>query len=214
MPTNWSKKKSRIRRRTKRALLPFVSLLSTPASVSAPCTPATTSLPTTNLVATQPTTTTTIQTTAITSNDKAKIGRLFGSINRSKNITKTTANTSVSVRENTYTEQQIDEAWFRFANTIPEHPDLHFVFGTAPTKEGNKLTASVDNFVVFNKLNDIKPQLQRYLSDAVGNDTLSIDFHFIEGKKKPTTPREKARAMNESNGNLMKLFTTWGLRLT
>jgi hypothetical protein len=194
--------------------LPFASLLSTPASV-APSTPvATVSIPTTNHVAVQPTTTTTIPTTAITSNDKAKIGRLFGSINRSKNITKTTVNTSVSVRENSYTEQQIDEAWFRFANTIPEHPDLHFVFGTAPTKEANKLTASVDNFVVFNKLNDIKPQLQRYLSDAVGNDTISIEFHFIEGKKKPTTPREKARAMNESNGNLMKLFTTWGLRLT
>jgi hypothetical protein len=194
--------------------LPFASLLSTPAS-GAPSTPvATVSTPTTNHVAVQPTTTTTIPTTAITSNDKAKIGRLFGSINRSKNITKTTVNTSVSVRENSYTEQQIDEAWFRFANTIPEHPDLHFVFGTAPTKEANKLTASVDNFVVFNKLNDIKPQLQRYLSDAVGNDTISIEFHFIEGKKKPTTPREKARAMNESNGNLMKLFTTWGLRLT
>lgn len=124
--------------------------------------------------------------------------------------TKETAN----IRKNDYTEQQLDEAWFRFSNTIPEHPDLHFVFGTAPMKEANKLIASVDNFVVFNKLNDIKPQLQRYLSDAVSNDALTIEFTFIEGKKKPTTPKEKARAMNESNGNLMKLFTSWGLRLT
>lgn len=155
-----------------------------------------------------------VRTTTLTAKDKEKIGRLFGSINRSKNIAKGATKETVTVRNNAYTEQQIDEAWFRFVNTIPEHPDLHFVFGTAPTKEANKLSATVDNFVVFNKLNDIKPQLHRYLSDAVGNDTLSIEFHFIEGKKKPTTPREKARAMNESNGNLMKLFTTWGLRLT
>ena len=129
-------------------------------------------------------------------------------------MAQTVASTTVSVRENAYTEQQIDEAWFRFVNTIPEHPDLHFVFSKAPNKNANTLTSSVDNFVVYNKLNDIKPQLLRYLSNAVSNDTIAIEFTFVEGKKKPTTPREKARAMNESNGNLMKLFTTWGLRLT
>ncbi|MBO7160359.1 MAG: hypothetical protein J6V62_02840 [Paludibacteraceae bacterium] len=190
-------------------MLPFASLLQATNS-PAPASPAVQPP-----VVTQPATTApTVQATAISSSDKAKIGRLFGSINRSKNLAKTAVSTTTSVRENAYTEQQIDEAWFRFVNTIPEHPDLHFVFSKAPNKNANTLTATVDNFVVFNKLNDIKPQLQRYLSNAVSNDTLAIEFTFIEGKKKPTTPREKARAMNESNGNLMKLFTTWGLRLT
>jgi hypothetical protein len=154
-----------------------------------------------------------VRTTTLTAKDKEKIGRLFGSINRSKNIAKGATKETVTVRNNAYTEQQLDEAWFRFVNTIPEHPDLHFVFSKAPNKNANTLTATVDNFVVFNKLNDIKPQLQRYLSNAVSNDTLAIEFTFIEGKKKPTTPREKARAMNESNGELLKMFTSWGLKL-
>ncbi len=188
--------------------MPFASLLQAPTN-TAPA-PATVQTP----VVTQPATTApTVKATAISSSDKAKIGRLFGSINRSKNLAQTATNVTASVRDNAYTEQQIDEAWFRFVNTIPEHPDLHFVFSKAPNKNANTITATVDNFVVFNKLNDIKPQLQRYLSNAVSNDTLAIEFTFIEGKKKPTTPREKARAMNESNGELLKMFTSWGLKL-
>lgn len=202
------KKKSRIRRRAKRALLPFASLLQTPRT--APVTTPTVQPPIVSAPAAQAPT---VHTSSITSVDKSKIGRLYGSINRSKNMAQTVASTTVSVRENAYTEQQIDEAWFRFVNTIPEHPDLHFVFSKAPNKNANTLTSSVDNFVVYNKLNDIKPQLQRYLSNAVSNDTIAIEFTFVEGKKKPTTPREKARAMNESNGELLKMFTSWGLKL-
>lgn len=202
------KKKSRIRRRAKRALLPFASLLQTPRT--APVTTPTVQPPIVSAPAAQAPT---VHTSSITSVDKSKIGRLYGSINRSKNMAQTVASTTVSVRENAYTEQQIDEAWFRFVNTIPEHPDLHFVFSKAPNKNANTLTSSVDNFVVYNKLNDIKPQLLRYLSNAVSNDTIAIEFTFVEGKKKPTTPREKARAMNESNGELLKMFTSWGLKL-
>lgn len=57
-------------------------------------------------------------------------------------------------------------------------------------------------------------RLTIYLRNAVENDYITIELKEVEGKAQPRTPREKARAMNKSNGNLMKLFTSWGLRLT
>lgn len=151
--------------------------------------------------------------TNINAQDKEKIGRLFGSINRIKNTKKEVNTAQTSKRMEAFTDAQLEEAWYSFVKQIPEHPDLHFLFNKAPNRTDNTLFVQVTNSVVYNKLNELKGQIIKHLANSVNNDLIDIAFTLIEGKKQPTTARDKARAMNESNGALLKMFTTWGLKL-
>jgi hypothetical protein len=149
----------------------------------------------------------------IDANDKSKIGRLYGSINRIKNTPQQAQENKVEKRNTPYTETQFEEVWFRFKQSIIAYPDLHFLFNKAPVKQENTIQLKVDNMVVLGKLNSIKDQLLAYLGNQLNNDNFELSIQLTEQKNKPTTPREKARAMNESNGNLAKLFVSWGLQL-
>lgn len=211
MPTNWSKKKSRIRRRGHRPLLPLTGIAPTTTPAATTQTGAVTpkQTPTVQPIAPKPQPT----QTNINAQDKEKIGRLFGSINRTKHLKKEVSQTQANQRTEAYTDTQLEEAWFRFVNQIPEHPDLHFLFNKAPNRTDNTLCIQVNNSVVYNKLNELKGQIIKHLSDCINNDLINIEVKMIEGKKQPTTARDKARAMNESNGALLKMFTTWGLKL-
>lgn len=189
-------------------MLPFYSQ----AVATATAQPATPAPP-------QPTTSTATPATVaptrqvISANDKAKIGRLFGSINRIQYTVASNQEAATQKRNTPYTEAKFEEVWYKFIQHIPQQPDLHFLFNKVPNQKEGALQITVDNKVVYNKLISIKSQLLTYLSNQLQNDHFSLNVQLNEQSQKPTTQREKARAMNESNGNLMKLFTSWGLRL-
>lgn len=211
MPSHRSKKKSRLRRRGKRALQPFTSTTTTTTPATTPTT-APIQVQSPKKEAENPTPK--IVATNISPANKEKIGRLFGSIHRSSNLAQKSTQSQTEKRDKAYTPTQIEEAWYRFVSHIPEQADLHFLFGKAPKYQNHTLTVEIDNSVVLNKMQVLLQRLTIYLRNAVENDYITIELKEVEGKVQPRTPREKARAMNESNGNLMKLFTSWGLRLT
>ena len=217
MPANGSKKKSRIRRRTKRALLPFTSLFTATVvapPTTAPATPAAPIASTATVTAPAATVATATPTAASSSTpNREKIGKLFGSIHRASNLAQKGTVVSKEKRNNAYTDAQLEESWYQLIKIIPDQQDLHFLFGKLPQRNGNILVLGIDNIVVFNKINDLKASLEAQLHNDTANDFISIELKLVEGKSTPRTPREKARAMNESNGNLIKLFTSWGLRL-
>ncbi len=198
--------------------MPFTSLFSVSVAAPAtaipavPTTPTTPNIPVTPAVATTTTANPKPIATSSTLN-REKIGKLFGSIHRASNLAQKGTVVTKEKRNNAYTDAQLEEAWYQLIKIIPDQQDLHFLFGKLPQRNGNTLVLGIDNIVVFNKINDLKASLEAQLHNDTANDFISIELKLVEGKSTPRTPREKARAMNESNGNLMKLFTSWGLRL-
>lgn len=193
-------------------MLPFASAAITQAPATSPVTPPVNRFSQTSQSAATEKSSTAVHQ-AINPADKNKIGRLFGSINRIKNVSAPNQTAQTTKRDTAYTETQFEEVWFKFIQEIPTYPDLHFLFYKTPVKNNHTIEITVDNKVVYNKINSIQHQLLTYLSNQLNNDSFSLSIKITEQTKIPTTPREKARAMNKSNGNLSKLFVAWKLEL-
>ncbi len=118
-------------------------------------------------------------------------------------------------RNTAYTNEELTKAWFKFTLEIPQLQDLHYIFNSPPnlSDDKKKIIISTNNTIVQERVNELIPQLKKYLANRLDNNTIIIESKIIAPNPSlmASTPKEKARVMAEKNPELRTLFIEWKL---
>jgi DNA polymerase-3 subunit gamma/tau len=108
-----------------------------------------------------------------------------------------------------FTEDELEIAWRRFADTIPEQTRLtSFILGNRPillTETTFEIT--VNNNSQEKEFNRLKPDIVVFLRYQLQNSSISMNIKMVEETERTrgTSPEDRFRLMTEQNPALAKL---------
>lgn len=94
-----------------------------------------------------------------------------------------------TLREEPFTQVQLEEVWRKFGNEIPDRHKMLFLFSSKKPKQIAKssIELEVNDPLLVKDIEDIKPQLMAYLTQQLQNDKISLLITLV-----PLTAEHKA----------------------
>lgn len=130
------------------------------------------------------------------------------------NTTQTSETSEVKVepkviQNKSFTEDELEMAWRKFADTIPEQTRItSFILSTRPallTETTFEITVS--NILQEREFNRLKPDIIEFMRFGLQNSELSMNIKVMEETERTrgTSPEDRFRMMSEQNPALTKL---------
>lgn len=106
-----------------------------------------------------------------------------------------------------FTDEQLTDAWNRYLETITDRPSLMSVLSGVPERDGAQLTLKVGSSVQEGEVRQIKPELVNWLRTELKNDDIEIitKFERFENERVLFSDSEKLVAMIQRNPELLEL---------
>jgi DNA polymerase III subunit gamma/tau len=125
----------------------------------------------------------------------------------------------ITLRQEPYGNEQVLQAFSKFADSIREESALLYTALTAHqpvSMEDFKIRIILDNAILQKELNDSWNKLMDFLKDELSNDLIQVDIEISTQSndvKKFMTDKEKLEAMNQKNPNVASLTDQLNLEL-
>ena len=113
------------------------------------------------------------------------------------------------IQNKPFTEDELEIAWRRFADTIPEQTRLtSFILSNRPNLLSEKtFEITVNNNSQEKEFNRLKPDIVVFLRNQLQNSSISMNIKMVEETERTrgTSPEDRFRLMTEQNPALAKL---------
>lgn len=112
-----------------------------------------------------------------------------------------------------FTEQQLADAWNRYLETIADRPNLRSTLATVPEIDDTKLYLRVGNSVQEEEVRLIKPDLVSWLRNELKNSDIEVITRFerVESERVLFSDSEKLKMMIQKNPELLELKQRFNL---